>query len=644
MKKKKEAPKASASFQDISLNQIKPNPANPRKRGFAGPAFDELVSSIRSVGVLEPVLVRAKGKGFELIAGERRYRACCAIAEGNGGIKAATIPAIVRDLDDEQAFEAMMVENLQREDLSELEEAEGFKQWVDRRGPESLEELAQRTGIQPGYIRRRIAVLELPDKALKAWDQGKLKYSHLELMIRIQDKKQRSEIMERAITGSWSAKELRRHIEDDSPSLKKALFDPDQEGCPQCFHNTDKQKSLFALDDVDRAVCMKPACFKQKQNNWLLANWKDSELRKKFKTNGFRFEEPRGRSMEGESFYSEKPFDECKACENFVSLIGIDGNPIYSSSRRYCLDSKCKTSLDKKRSAEKRKAKGPAAGSDVDDQEGEGPDNEPRVSWHGGLFREKFFKSVLPDRIRRQDPLAMKGLVVAVMAMVASKPHDIEKVCGRLLGLKVPNDWFYHLDAADAVRKLADLESLEFGVHRAQRIADVLQQLAVHVIMSCEFTADDRWALAEYVGIDLAKEWRITEEYLQKKTRAEILAIAKQFGVFDQDAAQTYLFEKLLRKRGKFDSCKKPELIEIFMKSGVDLAGVVPDEILRRPEKRQLPPMEDEPTCRVCGCTEDDCSECVEATGEPCHWVEPDLCSRCAGVAADSKPLQEEAA
>lgn len=644
MKKKKEAPKASASFQDIPLNQIKPNPANPRKRGFDGPAFEELVLSIRSIGVLEPVLVRAKGKGFELIAGERRFRACCAIAEANGGIKTGSIPAIVRDLDDEQAFEALMIENLQREDLSELEEAEGFKQWTERRGPDSLEDLAQRTGIQPGYIRRRIAVLELPEKALKAWDQGKLKYSHLELMIRIQDKKQRNEIMERAISGNWSAKELRRRLEDDSPSLRKALFDPDQEGCPQCFHNTDKQKSLFALEDVDRSVCMKPACFKQKQNNWLLANWKTSELRKKFKTNGFRFEELRGRSMEGESFYSERPFDECKACENFVSLIGLDGSPIYSSSGRYCLDRKCKAALEKKRSAEKRKAKMPAAGSEADDQGGEEPDNEPRVSWHGGHFREEFFKGVLPGRIRMQDQLDTKSLVVTVMALVASKPDDIEKVCGRLLGFKVPNDWFYHLDAAEAIRKLADLESLEFGMHRAHRIADVLQQIAVHVVMSREFTADDRWAVAEYIGIDLAKEWRITEEYLQKKTKAEILGIAKQFGVFDQEAAQTYLFEKLLKKRGKFDSCKKPELVEIFMKSGVDLAGVVPDEILRRPKKRELPPMDDEPACRICGCTEDDCSECVEATGEPCHWVEPDLCSRCAGDATGNKALQEEAA
>lgn len=621
-------------FQEIPLAKIKPNPLNPRRRGFEGQAFDELVASIESKGVLQPVLVRPKGKGFELVAGERRFRACCAIAEANGGMKAARIPAMVRQLDDDAAFDVLMIENLQREDLSELEEAEGFKAWLDKRGPESLEDLAQRTGIQPGYIRRRIAVLELPEKALKAWDKGKLKYAHLELMIRIQDKKQREEILVHALNHHWSAKALRRRLEEDNPRLKEALFDCDQEGCPQCFHNTTKQKSLFALDDIGGAICMKKDCFKQKQNNWLMANWKTSELRKKFKTNGFRFEELRGRGVEGEAFYPEKPFDECKACENFVTVIGLDGNPIYSSSGRYCLDRKCKAALDKKRSAEKRKVKAPVAGSGAgaEDQEEEAPDNEPRVSWHGEHFREEFFKGVLPDRIMGLESLGPKGLVVAVMALVASKPGDMSKVCGRLLGFKVPNDWYYHLDVAEAIQALAQEESLGFGSHRSQGIADVLKQLAVHVVMSREFTADDRWAVAEYAGIDLAKEWRITEEYLQKKTKAEILAIAKQFGVFEQEAAQTYLFETLLKKRGKFDVCKKPELIELFMKSGVDLAGVVPDEILRRPEKRERPPMDDdEPTCRVCGCTEDDCGECVEETGEPCHWVEPDLCSRCAG-------------
>jgi ParB family chromosome partitioning protein len=620
--------KEVGTFQEIPLSRIRPNPLNPRRRGFEGQAFEELKASIAAKGVLQPVLIRPKGKGFELVAGERRFRACLAIAESNGGVKNTTIPAMVRTLDDEAAFDVLMIENLQREDLSELEEAEGFKAWLDKRGEGSLEDLAQRTGIQPGYIRRRVAVLELPEKALKAWDDGKLNYSHLELMIRIQDKKQRAETLDMALNHNLSAKDLRRRIENDNPRLRSALFDPDQEGCPQCFNNTDKQKSLFALDDLKGAVCMKPSCFRQKQNNWLSANWKASELRRKYKTNGFMFAEP-GR-LAGESFYaSEKPFPECRACEQFVSLIGIDGTPAYHSSGRYCLNPKCRSDLAKKGRAVKQKR-------EQENQEtcsGDGAEaDKPRVAWHGEHFREEFFKDTLPGRIRQMDPLDTTGLIVVVMALVSGAPQGIDKVCGQMLGFKVPKEgWWYRLNTAEAIQALRGMECHEPGKHRAHRIADILQQLAVRVVMSPEFTAADRWAVAELVGIDLKTEWRITREYLQKKTKAEILAIGEQFGVFAQDAAKSYLFETLLKKRGKFDSCKKPELIDLFMKSGVELAGVVSEEILRKPDSPRVSMTdESEPACRVCGCTEDDCSECVEATGEPCHWVEPDLCSRCA--------------
>lgn len=633
MKKKvTERAPAGPVFREIPLNEIEPNPLNPRKRGFDGQAFDELVASIRQVGILEPVLVRAKGKGFELIAGERRYRACCAIAETNGGLKSNSIPAIVRDLDDDQAFDAMMIENLQREDLSELEGAESFKAWVDKRGPESIDDLAQRTGIGTGYIRRRIAVLELPEKALKAWDKGKIRYAHLELLIRIKDKKLLSEAMDMAINNGWAVKDLRRRFQENSPKLKKALFDPDQEGCPQCFHNTDRQKSLFALEDVGRSVCMKPDCFKQKQNNWLSANWKGCELRRKYKTNGFRFDNGRS-GLTYSSFYgSEKPFQECKECDKLVTLIGIDGEVNFSGDGRVCLDSKCKQGLEA--AARRRKQKKDSGSVDGGSREGDRAEPAaPRVAWHGEYFREEFFKDVLPGRIMALDALEPKAMIIATLAMKEGLADGIEKLCGRLLGFKVPKDYFYRLDTAQAIRALADMENMAFGTHQSQRIADVLKELAVHVVMSREFTADDRWAVAELVGIDLAKEWRITDGYLQKKTKAEILAIGKQFGVFDQEPAKTYLFETLLKKRGKFDGCKKDELVKLFLESGVDLAGVVPDEILRRQERPTYEPpddMDDEPTCRVCGCTEDDCSDCIDATGEPCHWVEPDLCSRCA--------------
>lgn len=142
------------SYQDVELSRIKANPMNPRKH-FGGPKDDELVASIRSKGVLQPIVIRPKGKDFELVAGERRWRAASAVAKENGGLAGTTIPAMVRELTDDEAFDVMTIENLQREDLSEREEAEGFKAYLDRKGEDALPDLSSRTGIDPRYIRRR---------------------------------------------------------------------------------------------------------------------------------------------------------------------------------------------------------------------------------------------------------------------------------------------------------------------------------------------------------------------------------------------------------------------------------------------------------------------------------------------------------
>ena len=122
----------------IPLCQIVSSPNNPRK-SFAGEKFNDLVESIRTKGVIEPIIVRPEitgneGGNFEIVAGERRYRATILISKDP--VK-DTIPAMVRELTNEEAFDFMLIENLQRENLTPLEEAESFKTYVIVRGLES---------------------------------------------------------------------------------------------------------------------------------------------------------------------------------------------------------------------------------------------------------------------------------------------------------------------------------------------------------------------------------------------------------------------------------------------------------------------------------------------------------------------------
>src|SRR3989304_3191232 len=117
--------KNASEFLETPLEELSSNPRNPRK-GFTGPKFDELLASIKEKGVIEPIIVRTKkAGGYEVVAGERRLR-----ASSQAGLQ--TIPAIVRELTDEQAFDFMLIENLQREDLTEAEEAQSFQSYVGR--------------------------------------------------------------------------------------------------------------------------------------------------------------------------------------------------------------------------------------------------------------------------------------------------------------------------------------------------------------------------------------------------------------------------------------------------------------------------------------------------------------------------------
>jgi len=137
------------TFQEVRLNQIKINPLNPRKN-FSGPKYDELLASVRTKGIIVPVLLRPiPDNAFEIIAGERRFRALCEVSKANGGIENTSIPAIIQEMSDDDAYDCMTVENLQRADLTPLEEARAFKLYLDRKGPESLPDLAERIGINP---------------------------------------------------------------------------------------------------------------------------------------------------------------------------------------------------------------------------------------------------------------------------------------------------------------------------------------------------------------------------------------------------------------------------------------------------------------------------------------------------------------
>ena len=144
----------SLGVRHVPVDRIEPNPENPRLL-FEESALEELASSIREHGVLQPILVRPAGRDqYQLVAGERRWRA--AIKAG-----LATVPALVEELDDDAALEIAVIENLQREDLSPLEEATIYDKMVKDHGY-SIRKLAQKLGKDKGYLENRLRLADAP--------------------------------------------------------------------------------------------------------------------------------------------------------------------------------------------------------------------------------------------------------------------------------------------------------------------------------------------------------------------------------------------------------------------------------------------------------------------------------------------------
>ena len=163
---------------DIPIDRIRPNSLQPRG-GFKESPLEELAASIREQGILQPVLVRPAADGYELVAGERRWKAAQA-----AGLR--TIPAMVRHLDDRGALEAALVENLQREDLNAMDRARAYKRLTEEFGL-SQEAVARRVGRSQPSVANTMRLLSLPPEVQGSLEAGRITEGHARALLGIED-------------------------------------------------------------------------------------------------------------------------------------------------------------------------------------------------------------------------------------------------------------------------------------------------------------------------------------------------------------------------------------------------------------------------------------------------------------------------
>ena len=212
---------AVSGYREIPVALIKPNPYQPRD-AFDDEALGALADSIREVGLLQPVLVRPAGDGFELIAGERRLRAAKRV-----GLQ--TIPALVRETDDDRALEQALVENVQREDLNPLEEAAAYQQLLEDFNL-THEQLAARVGKSRAAISNTLRLLQLPPSIQVAVRESQLSMGHARALLGTPDRAFQESLTKRIIKEELSVREVedavRMHGDSNGSGGKSAPTPP----------------------------------------------------------------------------------------------------------------------------------------------------------------------------------------------------------------------------------------------------------------------------------------------------------------------------------------------------------------------------------------------------------------------------------
>lgn len=212
-----EAVKASGAAENedrvlyVDINDIRPNSAQPRKN-FDEVKLGELASSITANGVIQPLIVRESTNGYELVAGERRWRAA-----RMSGLR--TVPCIVRNFDDRQNAIVAIIENMQREDLDPIEEALGLKSMTEKYGF-TQEQVSASLGRSRTYITNSIRLLKLPEEIQQYVSSGQMSAAHGRTIINIPDKAKQKEIADKIIRNDLSVRATERLAEKVKDELR----------------------------------------------------------------------------------------------------------------------------------------------------------------------------------------------------------------------------------------------------------------------------------------------------------------------------------------------------------------------------------------------------------------------------------------
>jgi len=332
---------AAGTYQQVSLGAIVPSTTNPRK-SFDEASMADLIASVRAAGVQQPVLLRPRGEGFEIVCGERRYLASKRADKD-------TIPAIVREMDDDEAYQAQIIENLQREDLGPMEEADSYDHLV--RAGVTIVDIASKVGKPGAYVAHRLQLLALVVNGKKALTAGKLMLGHAMEISKLKPKEQ-EEALGWAMP-SWgsppSLPRLKEQIRNafrlelsKAPfSVKDAHLHEAAGACVDCPKRTGANTLLFS-DVKEGDACLDAACYQAKVKTVIhvrIEELKKTQASVPLLTESYQAQKGSPAGTLGNGAYAAVGK---LVCESALFGILIDGNRC-GQKLKVCLDKKCVT-------------------------------------------------------------------------------------------------------------------------------------------------------------------------------------------------------------------------------------------------------------------------------------------------------------
>jgi ParB family transcriptional regulator, chromosome partitioning protein len=544
---------ATPNMTMLSLSLIAPG-HNPRTY-FDPEKMAEIEASIREKGVLQPILVRPIEGGFEIVAGERRYRAAVKVygEEGN-------IPAVVQDMSDQEAEEAALIENTIRDDMSVTEEAVAAGRLLEKHGG-NRGEAAAVLGWPLSKLTRRLALLNLTDEVMTALNERRIMVGHAELLAAFAKDKQ-NKALDNIIAKNLSVNQVRDLMVKATTEFSKAIFD--KTACASCHHNSSQQATLFSVA-LEEGRCTNQDCFKK------LTAEKIAAIRVEVEE-----EFPNVRLVEvgdpanyvtitadGDLGVGEEQLAACKGCGNYGATVSMIPGEEGKVERSICFDAPChmrkvseRIKAEKVESGEE-KGKGASTkkpGSGITKAKAEKKAAVSSLSEKVKEYRrKKVWNLAAENELLGQPGKASSFLLDLLLTGSGSKVNSTKLaesfnglIGGKTYGIGDSNG---HPDSVQAL--IPDHKKQLFTEAAASAVASIEEGRVK--------------SLLTFLGADLGKHWKIDADFLNLLTKSEIEAVCTDIGL----VASKPDFKKVI-------GGKKDEAIKAIMASGFDFTGKVP--------------------------------------------------------------------